>query len=117
SPMLIFVTGPVRSGKSQCAQRLAHTFGKPVTYIATARHDENDAEWVRRIERHRRDRPLAWRTIETADQPIEKLEEILHDASSDDVLLIDSVGTWLADAFAEFPSAQDVGTFEEALDR
>lgn len=60
---LTLVLGGVRSGKSDFAQSLAHALaGDDVVFVATA--EAGDAEMHRRIERHRRDRPTAWRTLE-----------------------------------------------------
>ena len=56
-----FVLGGVRSGKSRFAQRIASGFGS-VIFIATAK--PSDPEMELRIERHRKTRPAAWRTLE-----------------------------------------------------
>lgn len=60
---LTLVLGGVRSGKSDFAQSLAHALADDdVMFVATA--EDGDAEMHRRIERHRRDRPAAWQTLE-----------------------------------------------------
>src|SRR5260370_1438227 len=56
-----FVLGGVRSGKSRFAQRIASGSGS-VIFIATAK--PSDPEMELRIERHRKSRPAAWRTLE-----------------------------------------------------
>ena len=56
-----FVLGGVRSGKSRFAQRIASGSGS-VIFIATAK--PSDPEIELRIERHRKSRPAAWRTLE-----------------------------------------------------
>ncbi|MEM9149198.1 MAG: bifunctional adenosylcobinamide kinase/adenosylcobinamide-phosphate guanylyltransferase [Cyanobacteria bacterium P01_F01_bin.3] len=92
----ILVTGPSRSGKSewaeQLATRLAARQGKQVVYIATARMDPNDAEWQQRIEQHRVRRPAHWRVEEV---PL-KLADAIAQYTDHHCLLIDSLGTWLA---------------------
>ncbi|BCU07526.1 bifunctional adenosylcobinamide kinase/adenosylcobinamide-phosphate guanylyltransferase [Allochromatium tepidum] len=89
----ILVTGPARSGKSEWAERLAHESGRPVIYVATAREDPDDADWMARIEAHRRRRPAHWSTL---CAPAE-LEAAITTAGAGDVcLLIDSLGTWVA---------------------
>jgi len=60
-----FVLGGVRSGKSRYAQRIASRY-RNVVFIATA--TASDAEMEERIERHRRNRPTEWQTLEV---PIE----------------------------------------------
>ncbi len=60
---LVLVLGGARSGKSGFAQKLAYDLGGDrVLFVATA--EACDEEMQRRIERHRRDRPTRWRTLE-----------------------------------------------------
>ncbi len=89
----ILVTGPARSGKSEWAERLAAESGRAVVYVATAREDPSDAEWCARIALHRRRRPAGWRTLAVPILLEDAIEE--HD-SGDKCLLIDSLGTWIA---------------------
>lgn len=60
---LTLVLGGARSGKSDFAQQLAQELGgEQVLYVATA--DAGDEEMQQRIEKHRQERPAAWRTLE-----------------------------------------------------
>lgn len=95
--MLTFVTGPVRAGKSALAERLAHKSGRRVTYCATAARDDQDPEWILRIERHRAQRPGDWTVVETAGPQGIDLTAMLCRADSATLLLIESLGTWVAD--------------------
>jgi len=92
----ILVTGPSRSGKSewgeQLAERLATQQNQQVVYIATAQTNPDDAEWAQRIEQHRQRRPAHWQIQEV---PVDLAGAIAH-YSSTHCLLIDSLGTWLA---------------------
>ncbi|WAL62684.1 bifunctional adenosylcobinamide kinase/adenosylcobinamide-phosphate guanylyltransferase [Thermocoleostomius sinensis] len=88
----ILVTGPARSGKSEWAEMLAVQSGQPVIYVATAHLDPNDPDWQARIAEHQRRRPASWQTIEA---PIELAATIRRSPASA-CLLIDSLGTWLA---------------------
>ena len=90
---LILVTGPARSGKSEWAERFALESQKSVIYIATAKIDPADAEWQSRIEKHKNRRPNNWMTKEV---PVELSEAIAAYSHSDSCLLIDSLGTWVA---------------------
>jgi adenosylcobinamide kinase/adenosylcobinamide-phosphate guanylyltransferase len=110
---LTFVTGPVRSGKSRFAERLAVQSGGDVAYVATARTDPSDAEWVARIAHHVARRPASWRTIETALLGAPSLAAIAGDGRAGAVLLVDSLGTWLA---AEMSARFEVGGEPAALD-
>jgi adenosylcobinamide kinase/adenosylcobinamide-phosphate guanylyltransferase len=94
---LTFITGPVRSGKSRFAERLAREAGPAVTYVATARIDPSDAEWTARIAHHAARRPPAWRVIETAGPGSPSLAALARGAVAGQTLLVDSIGTWLAD--------------------
>jgi adenosylcobinamide kinase / adenosylcobinamide-phosphate guanylyltransferase len=89
---LILITGPARSGKSEWAEQLAAESSQPVCYIATATVDKTDPEWQARIEQHRQRRPSAWQTWEVPDN----LATAISQAPIASCLLIDSLGTWLA---------------------
>lgn len=90
---IILVTGPARSGKSEWAESLATESSKSVIYLATARIDTSDREWVRRIEQHKSRRPQSWQTREV---PHRDLMEAIATAPVSSCLLIDSLGTWVA---------------------
>lgn len=91
------ITGPVRSGKSRFAEQLASRGATEVTYVATASRNDGDSEWVARLERHRRARPAHWRLVETAGDKHGGLGKLLRDATAGRTLLVDSLGTWVAD--------------------
>lgn len=79
---LIVVTGGVRSGKSRWAQDEAVARGgEEVTVIATA--EAVDDEMRDRIEAHRRNRPVGWRTLEAR----ERAEAAILAAGTDTVVL------------------------------
>lgn len=59
---LILVTGGARSGKSNFAESLLREQGSNVLYVATA--VPIDEEMKDRIKRHRKRRPIHWRTLE-----------------------------------------------------
>jgi adenosylcobinamide kinase / adenosylcobinamide-phosphate guanylyltransferase len=89
---LTLVSGPSRSGKSRWAEHLVARAGRPVLYIATGALAGDDQAWQQRLELHRSRRPGQWATWEVQGE----LEAALGRASSDQQLLIDSLGTWLA---------------------
>jgi len=89
---IILVTGAARSGKSEWAETLAQNMGKPVVYVATATVDPNDLEWQARIEKHRLRRPVDWQTRQV---PVE-LAATFETATPPQCLLVDSLGTWVA---------------------
>ena len=89
---IILVTGPARSGKSEWAETLAIQSGKAVVYVATATDNPDDEEWHQRILDHQQRRPGDWVTLSV---PVE-LSATLADAKPYTYLLVDSLGTWVA---------------------
>jgi adenosylcobinamide kinase/adenosylcobinamide-phosphate guanylyltransferase len=92
SKQIILVTGAARSGKSEWAEILAQKNAKSVVYIATATIALQDEEWQARIERHQQRRPKIW---ETRSIPYD-LVSVIDNGISTQCLLIDSLGTWVA---------------------
>lgn len=88
--MKTLVLGGVRSGKSGLAERLAQESGQPVTYVATARAD--DQEMARRIARHQADRPEHWGLIEAGTGLAAHLKDA---AAPGHCLLVDCLTLWL----------------------
>ena len=89
---LILVTGAARCGKSEWAETLAIESGKVVTYIATATIDPTDLEWQARISRHQQRRPATWNTVAA----IADLATVIDRSQPSDCMLVDSLGTWVA---------------------
>jgi len=97
----IFITGPVRSGKSRFAERLARERGAPVIYVATARPDPGDPEMTARIAHHAARRPPEWDVVESAAPGAPSLVSLASEAAAAQTLLVDSLGTWLAHCMAQ----------------
>lgn len=70
----ILVTGGARSGKSRFAVGLAKRLGRRIVYLATGA--ATDEEMRSRIARHRAQRPRAWRTIESPDDPARAITQL-----------------------------------------
>lgn len=94
------MTGPVRSGKSALAARLAAATGREVLYFATAAADPTDAEWSARLARHAAERPAEWQTLESATLSLREQLAVLDEMTPESVLLVDALGTWLATRIA-----------------
>jgi adenosylcobinamide kinase/adenosylcobinamide-phosphate guanylyltransferase len=92
---LIFVTGPVRSGKSQRAVELAKRWGSDTVFVATYRSDAHDGEMLERVRRHRAQRP-AWRTLEAPLQVAESLAELEPCPSG---VILDCLTLWISARF------------------
>ncbi|MGF1478581.1 MAG: bifunctional adenosylcobinamide kinase/adenosylcobinamide-phosphate guanylyltransferase [Cyanophyceae cyanobacterium] len=108
SSQIILVTGAARSGKSEWAETLATQSGRAVVYVATALLDENDREWCERIDKHQRRRPSHWTTHSV---PVALAEEIEY-ASASSCLLVDSLGSWVANLLS-----WDAEAWEETVAR
>ena len=94
---LILVTGAARSGKSEWAENLAYKTNLPVIYIATAQIYPDDHKWQERIEKHRQRRPKNWQTLEIPY----KLGGSILEVEKNHCILIDSLGTWVANYLEE----------------
>jgi adenosylcobinamide kinase / adenosylcobinamide-phosphate guanylyltransferase len=93
--VITLVTGPVRSGKSAYALKLASESPHTPVFVATYDAAPDDPEMAERIARHRSGRG-AMRTIEAGERSGPTLVEVLTNARHDEVLIVDSLGTWLA---------------------
>jgi adenosylcobinamide kinase/adenosylcobinamide-phosphate guanylyltransferase len=92
--MLIVLLGGARSGKSRLAVRLAQEQSAPVVFLATG--EAGDGEMTERIERHRRERPEGWQTVE---EPL-ALERAIAGVSPDACLIVDCLSLWSANCLA-----------------
>lgn len=94
---LIYLTGPVRSGKSRRAVDLARAWGENIVFVATYRPPASvDGEMDERVRRHRAERP-AWRTLE-APNDISASLDALRPAPSG--VIVDCLTLWTSDRFA-----------------
>ncbi|MGA3036241.1 MAG: bifunctional adenosylcobinamide kinase/adenosylcobinamide-phosphate guanylyltransferase [Vulcanimicrobiaceae bacterium] len=114
--MLTFITGPVRSGKSSLAQRLALRSGRHVIFCATATVDADDEEWSARIAQHQAERPKDWTTIETSVPQGTDVLTALANAASNQIVIVDSVGTWLADVMGKHPVGTSVVEWHDQIE-
>jgi adenosylcobinamide kinase / adenosylcobinamide-phosphate guanylyltransferase len=105
---LVLLIGGARSGKTDLAVRMASEQGAPVTVIATG--EAGDAEMAERIERHRRERPESWRTIE---EP-QRLREAIGQVPDDHCLIIDCLTLWVANELARTGDAETLEQGREA---
>ena len=86
---LTLLTGPVASGKSSLAARMAAEHGGPVTVIATA--EAGDDEMRARIERHRAERPAGWAVVE---EPLE-LADAIDGLDPSTFAIVDCLTLWV----------------------
>ena len=99
---LTFLTGGVRSGKSDLAVRLATDSGAPVVFVATA--VAFDEDMAARIARHREDRPSTWRVVEEPRDIVKPLRE----AAPGDCVVLDCLTVWVATLMHEQVPGGDI---------
>ncbi|RLJ21535.1 bifunctional adenosylcobinamide kinase/adenosylcobinamide-phosphate guanylyltransferase [bacterium endosymbiont of Escarpia laminata] len=107
--MKTLILGGVRSGKSRLAQQCALDSGLPVSYIATARAE--DDEMLQRIEQHRNHRPADWLLVE---EPLALAETLLTHAAPSRCLLVECLTLWLTNLLLD-EDAQRLAQEKRAL--
>jgi adenosylcobinamide kinase/adenosylcobinamide-phosphate guanylyltransferase len=107
SHKIYFITGGARSGKSAFAEKLASELPGKRAYLATAQ--ALDPEMAARIEKHRKDRDLAWDTYE---EPLAVAELLKKLSGRYDVVLLDCLTLWLSNVIAHTES--DVAVFSRS---
>jgi adenosylcobinamide kinase/adenosylcobinamide-phosphate guanylyltransferase len=117
--VIVLITGPVRSGKSAFALELARESARSPVYVATCEVDARDPEMTDRVARHRAERgPM--RAVETNEHCGPTLIETLTGAGPGEILIVDSLGTWLAAhllALADRAEADPVAAAGELAER
>ncbi|TAL24498.1 MAG: bifunctional adenosylcobinamide kinase/adenosylcobinamide-phosphate guanylyltransferase [Nitrospirae bacterium] len=109
--MITFIIGGARSGKSAFAlSEASGTKGKKA-YIATAQ--ALDEEMRQRIEKHKKERPAEWTTIE---EPLEVSSLIKDIQKNYEVILIDCLTLWLSNLMLNNKDVEkEIGSFISAL--
>ncbi len=87
---IIFITGGIKSGKSEFAEHLAKKV-KNLSYVALSENNTNDKDWQEKINLHRKRRPKDWILIETTDLFNTLIKE-------EGPLLIDSIGGFVMES-------------------
>ncbi|MEW6409891.1 MAG: bifunctional adenosylcobinamide kinase/adenosylcobinamide-phosphate guanylyltransferase [Nitrospirota bacterium] len=100
---LIFITGGVRSGKSEYAMSMAEVIDGRKAFIATA--ESLDDEMAERIKRHRERRNQSWDTYEAPLDMYSTLRDISENYS---VILIDCITLWLSNLILSGKNADNI---------
>jgi adenosylcobinamide kinase/adenosylcobinamide-phosphate guanylyltransferase len=107
--MFTFVTGGLRSGKSEYGLRRASELGPP-PWLYVAPHIEGDDELKARLARHRRDQEAAWHLHEAPA----KLAAALDTLAGHGAAVIDRFTIWLSNRLsASDAPAADYGLVAE----
>jgi adenosylcobinamide kinase / adenosylcobinamide-phosphate guanylyltransferase len=102
--MFTFVSGGLRSGKSNYALRRASEFGPP-PWLYVAAHIDGDGELKGRLANHRRDHETTWKLIEAPDKLITALDPAMLDGCG--AVVIDRFTVWLSKRMAETDKSTD----------
>ena len=79
--MFTFVTGGLRSGKSEYALRRASEHGPP-PWLYVAAHIDGDDELKARLANHRRDHDTTWKLIEAPEKLITALDPVTRETTA-----------------------------------
>ncbi|GAB4470315.1 MAG: bifunctional adenosylcobinamide kinase/adenosylcobinamide-phosphate guanylyltransferase [Anaerolineales bacterium] len=111
---LTLLLGGARSGKSRFAQELANAQSGAVVYIATAQ--TLDAEMMQRVEKHRRERPAHWHTLEL---PLDVAKGYRQSGLKPAVVILDCLTLLVSNAILAACSGEEVemGKAQAAVDR
>lgn len=108
----ILITGGIKSGKSRFALKLAREMGNgEKIFIATARSIDEDME--KKIEKHKEERGIDFKTIEAPIHLGNALSEVRHSTA-----VIDCLTLWLSNLFFEIKEeekSRETDSFVEAL--
>jgi adenosylcobinamide kinase/adenosylcobinamide-phosphate guanylyltransferase len=97
---LVVLLGGARSGKSELALRLTERADAPVVFVATG--EAGDDEMAARIDRHRRERPPSWTTVE---EPVE-LAQALAAIPLTATVIVDCLSLWVSNLIETTPAEQ-----------
>ncbi len=89
---LVLVLGGTRSGKSHVSLELTRRFAGAGNAWFLATSWRGDPEMERRIERHRRDRPASWPTIDVGTD----LAAAVAQAAGSEPILVEGLTLWLS---------------------
>lgn len=115
--MFTFVTGGLRSGKSEYALRRASEHGPPPWLYVAARIDGDD-ELKARLANHRRDHDTTWKLIEAPDNMLTALDPAMLAGCG--AAVIDRFTVWLSNRLAAAENNSDgdlLGEVESLADR
>ncbi|MCK5708231.1 MAG: bifunctional adenosylcobinamide kinase/adenosylcobinamide-phosphate guanylyltransferase [Candidatus Aureabacteria bacterium] len=99
---IIFITGSVRSGKSDLAVRLAKERSKKVVFLATCK--PADDEMRERVDKHKKERPKDWGTIEEEKE----IASVIANSKADQTIIIDCLTLWISNLLMSGLTEQEI---------
>ncbi|MBI5208314.1 MAG: bifunctional adenosylcobinamide kinase/adenosylcobinamide-phosphate guanylyltransferase [Candidatus Firestonebacteria bacterium] len=107
---ITFILGGARSGKSLYAAKLALNSGNKVLYVATG--VPCDEEMKIKIEKHKKERPESWETIE---EPVDIKSVIKNIDNVFDIVIIECLSFWISNLFFQYKSKEKDNDNEKIL--
>lgn len=104
------ILGGIKSGKSRLAEQVAKQSNLNVSYIATAKAD--DDEMQTRIKQHQQQRPAHWQTVEAQ---LKLAEVILEHNQQNQCVLVDCLTMWMTNLLMLDDEARLVSETDELL--
>lgn len=98
---IILLLGGARSGKSRYAQEWAQNTAEKVLFAATATAGDEDMRI--RIEKHKKDRPANWKTLEAQTRLGKEIEAAIED---EDLVIIDCITLLVSNVFCRYDEKQ-----------
>ncbi|MBC8133451.1 MAG: bifunctional adenosylcobinamide kinase/adenosylcobinamide-phosphate guanylyltransferase [Deltaproteobacteria bacterium] len=108
--MFTFVSGGLRSGKSNYALRRASELGAP-PWLYVAPEIEGDDDLKARLARHRRDQDAIWRLKDAPEHLEHALDPELVDGHG--AMVLDRFSLWLSGRLAAAPGVGDRALLDE----
>ena len=93
---ITLILGGARSGKSQCAVKLAKGYAKSVLFVATA--SAKDSEMRQRIKLHKKNRPAHWKTQEEPKKIVSLIKKL---PDKFDLVIIDCLTLFISNLLLE----------------
>jgi adenosylcobinamide kinase/adenosylcobinamide-phosphate guanylyltransferase len=109
---VILLLGGARSGKSRYAQEYAWRSGEKVLFVATATAGDEDMRI--RIEKHKKDRPAHWRTLEA---PTDVGIQIEKNAGDVKLIVIDCITMLVNNIFSRYDEKEFETIADAVLER
>ena len=104
------ITGGAHSGKSRFAQELAVKLGEPVLFVATA--EAGDEEMKQRIDKHRKERPADWRTLEVTTRIGNGIKQSI---GGEQVVIVDCITLLVNNIFSQYGGDNNERIIEEKV--
>jgi adenosylcobinamide kinase/adenosylcobinamide-phosphate guanylyltransferase len=109
---IILLLGGARSGKSHYAQTYALNNAEKVLFVATA--TAGDVDMRSRIEKHKKDRPAEWSTLEAVNHVGKEIEATID---GEELVIVDCITLLVNNLFSKYSEDQFETLEDSALEK